>query len=190
MAFYSIADLVASIKQDVGRDGNKIARGVAKIAFEDLQQAHAAIMESYYGGYTPVKSYYFYYEKDGREFEGIAPGYRRTGNLKNSIVPKGVIPSGEHSFKATVEVSPSGMSDYTNPHGRTFPGSAVFDMIWNQGIRGLPQGYTGHIGEVQINTAPVGVWISGYPGEAMQEFVDTWGYQRGPQVADMVAFSI
>ena len=36
MAFYSVADLIASIKQDVGRDGNKIARGVAKIAFEDL----------------------------------------------------------------------------------------------------------------------------------------------------------
>jgi len=36
MAYTSITALINSIKQDVGRVGNKIAHGVAQVAFEDL----------------------------------------------------------------------------------------------------------------------------------------------------------
>lgn len=190
-SFTSFSALIDSIKQDVGRDANKVARGVANIAFQDLQAAHSSIMDEYYGGYTPVTSYYFYYEKDGQEYRGISHGYRRTKNLKNnSIIPRGVVPSGKHGFKATVEVGSSGMNDYVNQTGRTFPASAVFDMVWNEGIRGLPFGYMGHIENFTINSAPVGVAISGTPDQAMGDFVNRWGFERGPQVADMVAFNI
>lgn len=191
MAYSSMAALLSSIKQDIGIDASKIARGVAQIAYDDLQIAHSSIMDCYYGEYSPVSSYYFFYEKDGRLFQGQSHGYRRKDNLRNnSIQPQGVFPSGEHGFSAIVQIGSSGMSNYVNSSGREFPASGVFDLVWNEGIRGLPSGYVGHIGEVDINAAPVGVAISGTPNNAMDEFVDTWGYQRGPQVADMVAFSI
>ena len=139
------------------------------------------------------QSYYYFWEDpdSGRTYSGISHGYRRTGNLReNSLIPQGVSPAGAHSFKATVQVSAANMDGYINSTGAVFPGSGVFDLMWNQGVRGLPPGYLGHIEEFSINAAPVGVWISGKPAEAMNEFVTTWGNQRGPQVADMVAFSI
>ena len=82
------------------------------------------------------------------------------------------------------------MDGYINSTGAVFPASKVFDYIWNYGNRGLPPGYIGHIGDVNINTAPVGVWISGTPHEAMSQFVNTWGFQRGGMVADMIAHSL
>lgn len=191
MAYTNASALIASIKQEVGRDANKIARGVAQIAFSDLQIAHSEIMNYFYSGYTPVKSYQFFYEKNGRLFNGVAHGYRRTGNLReNSIIPQGVTPSGAHGFKATVQIGSAAMDDYTNSAGRVFPASGVFDLMWNQGVRGLPPGYIGHIEEFSINAAPVGVWITGKPDEAMREFIENWGFTRGAQVADQIAFSI
>lgn len=184
LAFTNFGALLNDLKKDVDRIGDKIAKGVADVAYEDLQIAHQEIMNSYYAGYTPVDSYYFFYEKDGRLYQGQAHGYRRTGNLRKSLSPIGVTGAGKHSYTATVEVSSANMGDYK------IPGSAVFNMIWNQGIRGLPPGNIGHIGDVEISAAPVGVAISGIPVQAMSEFVDTWGYQRGPQVADMIAFSV
>lgn len=190
MAYTSAAALIADIKQEVGRIANRIARGVAQVAYSEMLDAHAEIMNSFYGGYTPVKSYRFYYvDPEGWVSYGIAPGYRRTNNFRsNSIVPVGVVPSEAHSFKATIQVGSSGMSDYTNSSGRVFPASAVFDMIWNQGIRGLPEGYRGHIGSVDISAAPAGIGISGKPGDAMDEFVSRWISERAPEVADIVAF--
>lgn len=185
----SLADLIGSIKRDVNNIGRKIAKGVADIAFIDLQEAHAEIMASYYGGYSPVKSYRFWYLKDGFVYQGIAPGYRRTGNLKKSLSPVGVS-GGGFTYTAAVNIGSDKMGDYTNSSGRTFPGSAVFDMIWNEGIRGLPPGYRGHVGDVSISAAPVGVAIAGKPGESMEQFVDEWGLIRGPEVADMIAFSV
>ena len=191
MAFTDAYALIAEIKREVGQDANKIARGVATIAFDDLQIAHQEIMNSFYGGYSPVSSYWFIWEKDGRLFQGTDHGYRRTGNLReNSIIPRGVTKSGEHGFMATIEVGSSGMSDYKNSTGHTFPAAGVFDLMWNQSIRGLPPGYIGYIEEFSISAAPVGVYISGSPDSAMNQFIENWGFQRGVQVADQVAFSI
>ena len=81
------------------------------------------------------------------------------------------------------------MKDYKNTTGRIFPASAVFDMIWNEGIRGLPEGYRGHIGDVNISAAPAGIGISGKPSSAMDDFVDRWIVERAPEVADMIAYS-
>lgn len=183
--------IVNSIKIDVGRVANKIARGVAQIALQDLQEAHSAIMDDFYGGYTPVSSYYYYNYVYGRVWAGISHGYRRTGNLRNnSIIPQGISSVGKHGFKASVLIGAMNMNDYINSTGRVFPASNVFDYMWNYGTRGLPPGEIGHIEQFSINTAPVGVWISGSPNEAMNEFVNTWGNQRGAQVADMVAHSV
>ena len=189
--YSSLSSLISDIKQDVGRVANKIARGVAQVAALDLCDAHTEIMNCYYSGYTPVQSYMYEYQSpDGKYYSGIAHGYKRTDNLKKSLDPKGVVPSGKHSFKATIEVSSQKMNDYVNSTGHTFPASSVFDLVWNQANRGLPPGYIGHIEHFDINTAPVGVWISGSPDNAMTEFVNTWGYQRGPMVADSIAFNI
>ena len=171
------------------RIGNKIARGVAEIAFEDLQESHSEIMASYYAGYTPVKRYRFWYVKDGFVHMGYKPGYKRTGNLKNSLNPVGVT-GGNFTYSAHVNVSSENMSDYTNSSGRTFPGSAVLEMVWDEGIRGLPPGYRGHVGDVSISASPVGIGISGAPGESMEQFVDEWGLIRGPEVADLIAFGV
>ena len=141
-------------------------------------------MSSYYSGYSPVQ-YYKYW--NGHRYK-VARGYQRTGNLKNSLNPIGVT-GGGFTYSAVVNADASNMSDYTNSTGRTFPGSAVFSMVWDEGIRGLPPGYVGHVGDVSISASPVGVGISGKPGESMEQFVNEWGLVRGPQVADMIALS-
>lgn len=182
--------IIADIKQDVGRVANKIARGVAQIALQDLQTAHSSILDDYYAGYKPVDSYYYNNYVWGQLWSGIAHGYRRTGNLRKSIMPIGVTSVGTHGFAARIQVGSANMDSYINSTGAIFPASGVFDLIWNQSIRGLPPGNLGYIEQFQINTAPVGVWISGSPDQAMEEFVNTWGYQRGKQVADMVAHSV
>ena len=163
MAYSSIGALIADIKQEISEIGNKIARGVAQVASSELRDAHTEIMNSFYSGYTPVGSYtYYYYSPGGIFYSGRSHGYRRTGNLRNSLVSNGVIGSG-HSFAAKIQIGSSGMSDYINATNHSFPGSAVFDMIWNQGIRGLPADYRGHVGDVSINAAPAGIGISGKP---------------------------
>ena len=183
--------IIGDIKQDVGVVANRIARGVALVALQDLQEAHHSIMDDFYGGYTPVSSYYYYNKVYGKVWAGQAHGYKRTGNLKNnSIVPQGIQSVGTHGFQAQVLVGAMNMDDYINSTGNVFPASKVFDYMWNYSTRGLPPGYIGHIEEFEINTAPVGVWISGSPHEAMSEFVNTWGDQRGVQVADSVAYNI
>lgn len=182
--------IIADIKQDVGRVANKIARGVAQIALQDLREAHSSILDDYYAGYQPVQTYYYSNYIYDRLWSGISHGYRRTGNLRKSIMPIGVTPVGKHGFAARVQVGSANMDSYINSTGAIFPASGVFDLIWNQSIRGLPPGYLGYIEKFNINTAPVGVWISGSPEQAMSEFVNTWGKQRGQQVADMVAYGI
>lgn len=183
--------IVDDIKQDVGIIANKIARGAARIALQDLQEAHSSIMDEYYGGYTPVSSYYYYNKVYGKVWAGQAHGYRRTGNLRNnSIIPQQIYPVGRHGFSAQILVGAMNMDDYINSTGRVFPASKVFDYMWNYGTRGLPPGNIGHIEEFSINVFPVGVQISGSPHEAMSEFVNTWGDQRGRQVADSVAHSV
>ena len=199
MAYTSITALINSIKQDVGRVGNKIAHGVAQVAFEDLQEAHQAIMDSYYD-YDPVKNYHYHWvDPDGTVFDGYSHGYNRSGNLENTLQPVGVKSSGRHSFLAHVNVTSAMMHDYPGTtrmyrngayNGGAFPATGVFDLVWNQGIRGLPAGYVGHAGPININASPVGVGISGYPGDAMKDFVHKWGAVRGGQVADSIAFSV
>ena len=193
MAYTSAAALCASIIQDVGRIANRIAKGVANIAFEDLQIAHGMIMDSYYAGFDPVQNYHYHWEDpDGTVFDGWSHGYNRTGNLMNSLNPIGVVPSGSHSFRATVGVSSSSMKDYVwitrkYRNGASFPASAVLEMVWDEGIRGLPPGHRGYAGPVNINASPVGVSISGKPSDAMEEFVNKWGDTRGKSVVDSVA---
>ena len=188
MAYDSIKKLIDDIKQEVGRIGNTIARGVAQVAQIELQDAHKEIMNDFYSGYTPVKSYaYQYYSPDGKFYAGISHGYRRTYNLRyKSLIPTGVKMSGGHSFRASIAVSSENMDDYVNATHHTFPASSVLDLMWNQANRGLPPGYRGHIGLFSIQAQPAGVPISGSPHEAMKDFVNTWGFIRGGDVADMI----
>lgn len=195
-AYTSASALVEAIVMDVGRVANRFAHGIAQIAFDDLAIAHQEVMNSYYSGYTP-KSYYHYHYVDpnnGKVYDGISHGYRRTGNLRNSFSPVGVIGSGRHSFKAVVTESPAGMSDYigyaSKKYNHTFPASGVFDLVWNQGMRGLPAGNVGSIGPINISASPVGVGISGSPSNAMSEFVVKWGDVRLAEAAAAVAASI
>lgn len=149
-------------------------------------------MNSFYAGYSPVDVYHYTYTTpEGMVYSGKSHGYRRTWNLRyGSFEPKGVIPSGKHSFKATVNIGSSGMSDYVNSTGHSFPASGVFDLMWNQSIRGLPPGNKGYVGAVNISAAPAGVPISGSPDESMTQFVDNWGMIRGIIVADQIANSV
>lgn len=143
-------------------------------------------MDSFYAGYTPVSSYTYYAYKDGQFYSGIAPGYRRTGNLRKSLSPVGVTGGGT-SFSATIHVDSGGMSDYVNNTGHTFPASGVLNLIWDEGVRGLPAGYRGHVGDVNISASPAGIPISGKPSTAMDTFVDQWVVIRAPEVADIIA---
>lgn len=181
--------IINEIKSDITKTSNKICRGIAEIALNDMEEAHRSIMDSYYGGYSPVSSYTFYhYSEDGKFYSGIVHGYRRTGNLRNnSIIPQGVT-GGSGRYQAVVQIGSAAMDGYVNSSGAAFGPEGVFDLVWNQGVRGLPPGYRGHIGDVYISAAPVGVPIAGKPGTAMDDFMDGWLKIRAPQVADLVAF--
>ena len=185
-------DAVGWIKQDVGRIANKIARGTAQVAFQELQEAHLQIMKSFYS-YDPVKNYTFMYKdkETGQQRIGYAHGYKRTYNLRDgSLDPIGVVPSGKHSFKATIMVGSSGMSDYVNGSGNTIPGSFVFEQMWDKSIRGLPPGHRGHVGTFEISASPAGLGISGSPNSSMEQFLSQWVVVRGPEVSDKIAFSL
>ena len=178
--------IISDIKQDVGKIANKIARGVAQVALFELQEAHSEILDDFYGGYTPVKSYHYITYAHGRLWAGQTHGYRRTGNLRKSINPREIVQVGKHGFIAGVDIGPINMDGYINSTGRVFPASEVFDYIWNFSNRGLPPGYKGHIGEFSISAAPAGIAISGSPHEAMSQFVEGWGVRAG-EVADLIA---
>ena len=148
-------------------------------------------MDSFYAGYTPVESYTYYAYKDGIFYSGRSHGYRRTYNLReNSIIPQGVIPSGKHSFKAQISIGSQNMNDYVNVTNHVFPASAVFDLIWNQGIRGLPPGNRGYVGEVNISANVADIYMSGTPDEAMNDFMEQWIAERASDVADIIASGI
>ena len=174
-------EITNEIKKDLGKTANKLARRVAEIALDDMILAHKEIMRSYYNGYTPVKNYkYFYRDKVTHEARiGYAHGYNRINNLgENSRVPIGIQQKGKHGFNAIFHVSGENMEDYTNSSGRVFPGEAVFNMVWNEGIRGLPPGYRGHVGDVNIKDVNLfGIDMQShkhkttYPDDAMIEFV-------------------
>ena len=177
------------IKQDVGKIANKIARGVAQKALEDMQAVHSMIMIQYYNGYSPIRTYTYISPKTGLEHK--ASGYRRTGNLgANSIIPKGVTQIGEHGFKAAVQIGSSGMSDYTNNMGRTFPASGVFDLVWNMGNRGLPPDYPGHVELFSVGLNYNGISMSGTPDNAMNEFMNQWWDIIGSVESDKIAHSV
>lgn len=170
---------------------HKICRGIAEVALFDMREAHSEIMNSYYAGYTPVSSYtYYYYSEDGNFYSGRSHGYRRTGNLgKNSIIPFGVVSHGD-TASASIQISPANMDAYINSTGAIFGPEGVFDLVWNQGVRGLPDGYRGHIGDVNISASPVGIPIAGKPGAAMDDFMEQWLTVRAPQIADIIVQGI
>lgn len=188
MVVNSVAEIINDINKDLDNLANKIAFRVAQVAFNDLKLAHDAIMDSYYGGYTPVRYYdYTARDKNGVWYTKRTHGYRRTDNLRyNSITNIGVHKSGEHSFSAGVMIGSQAMDSYINSSGRIFPASGVFDLVWNDANRGLPPGYRGHVEIFNIDAHPVGISISGSPANAMDEFVEKWGIERGAQVADQV----
>ena len=181
--------IIHSIKIDVGRIANKIARGVAEVALFDLQDAHKEIIDDFYAGYTPVDSYHYINYVYGKLWAGQAHGYRRTGNIRRSLNPLGVKPSGAHGFSAEIQVGAMNMDGYINSTGHVFPASKVFDYIWNYANRGLPPGYKGHISEFSVSATPAGIGISGTPHSAMSQFVDLYGPRAG-EVADMMAHGL
>ena len=132
-------EIINEIKKDVGRIANRIARETAQVALEDISQAHKAIMDSYYAGYTPVDHYYYSWEdpKTGQVYSGITHGYRRTNNLyEGSREPVGVFKSGNNGYKAVFRASSNNMEDYTTtrPNGDQQHFQLLLFLIW-YGIR-------------------------------------------------------
>lgn len=184
----SIAAQIAEIKEDVGRIGNKIARGVAQKALEDMTEAHTQIMNSYYAGYSPTD--YYTYVSPKTHLAMTSHGYERTDNLRNGSFQSLGVTGGGHTFSASVLIGPISMGSYVNSMGLSFPGSAVFGLVWDQGIRGLPPGHKGYVGAVEISASANGVPMSGSPNNAMSEFMDQWWDIVGSAEADRIAFSV
>ena len=152
-------------------------------------------MKSYYAGYTPVDHYSFFYldKETGQRRMGIAHGYRRRkegGMGDNALTIVGVRPKGKHGYRAIIHVSPDDVPDYVNQSGRVFPSAGVFDLMWNEGTRGLPEGYRGHIGDINVNTDPLGISLVGSLDKAMSTFVQKWGANRLDEVADKIVNEI
>ena len=110
-------DVFDTIKQEIGKLGKKVARGVVQQALKDMQHAHEAIVTNYYDAYTPVKCYTYISPKTNMPVK--THGYRRTNNFRNNSLESLTI--SHDGTQAKMIISSNNMHDYVNPLYKNYP---------------------------------------------------------------------
>lgn len=137
---------IKELKQSIGKLSSNFVKEIAIEASKDLEQEHNKIVKLYYDGYEPNR-------------------WDRSYGLYNTIVYNKVINTSRQHWKAEIYIDSNNMDNYYNT-----PPENVFDLMWNENIRGLPL------------ASKKKDWKNEYymefkpnPHKAMQEFVQTWG---------------
>lgn len=114
MADLTYSQQFKKIKDDVRLKYNKITKELAKEAQKDMTHVANSILKNYYDSYIP--SY-----------------YNRTYNLYHMIFNKYTITEKDNGHVGSISATPLFMLDNYNTSPVT-----VYDLVWNQGHRGLP----------------------------------------------------
>lgn len=196
-----MADIIKElddIKQDVKNIAGEISQKLAKQAENDMIAAHEQIVGQYYGGHNP--STYHRHKK--------SPAIKKT--LISHLTRKS---RGENSYYARVKIGSTDMPDHTRKGYSGVNQDNVFDLVWNQGVRGLPEegsapltksytwlNHSFNVGDIWINPywgekyhnvfSPI-IEMDGYstrnpgtPDKVFQEFVDSWWDDIGSNRCD------
>lgn len=155
------------IKEDVRQTTNKMTRDLAKEAKKDMEQSAHSI----------INDYYYSYLKDTHE----PKYYVRTHNLYNMFYINHPIEDGiANGHKASLTVASIGMFD----NYRISP-NVVFDLVWNQGHRGLP--FQNLIPTWNPTIDYDGFYdVDNSPHILMSHFINKWGNNFGKKKIDKI----
>lgn len=121
MANKSYAEQIKLIKQDARKAYEGIIKDLAREASKDLVNTTRSIIQDFYDSYSP-------------EY------YARTKNLFNMIMPKIAYKTGKgNAYIASISTMSVLMNDnYGYTSKRNITPDNIYDLMWNQGHRGLP----------------------------------------------------
>lgn len=147
------------ILSDLRKIANDISNKMAQKAESDMNKAFDEIVSNYYSTYEPKR-----YHRHG------------IGGLYKALIDSNVTNTEtSHSRKAVMKVGSMNMPNYNKRVAKYGGHDAVFDLIWNKGIRGLPQygstqlshSFTFSINGKLINSGTQGeVWKNPYWNQA------------------------
>lgn len=150
----SYSEQFKEIKKDIYKTCDGITSKLAKEARNDLQSAARSIIDNFY----------YSYQTDTHE----PKYYVRTHNLYKSINTSPVLSAPNNSYKATIDITAYTMFDNYN-----ISPDVVFDLMWNQGHRGLPFQDLKPTWKPSIESD--GVLFSGdTPHDLIKKFVNNW----------------
>lgn len=166
------------IRQDVRKILQNTVNDLSNEAQDDLLQAHSSIISDFYYTYDPLTHEPHIYD--------------RTGNLDNSLTMLYSAPQkssrGQYSSRAVAITSYNSMDEVYK-----ISASSVFDLMWNQGVRGLPEkGSSGWINDYYMTYSPKNIkyyntTISGAtPHDAMVNAIEKWGKAIGKERCEKI----
>ena len=140
---------------DLRKIANDMSNKMAEKAKSDMNKAFDDIVSNYYSAYEPN-----HYHRHG------------IGGLYRALISSNITNTGDsHSRKAVMKVGSMNMPKYNKRVARYGGHDAVFDLIWNKGVRGLPQygstplshSFVYSINDKVINSGEQGnVWVNPY----------------------------
>lgn len=174
---------IADIKRESNQMAAALAKEVAEVARRDLARAQEKIIDTYYEAYSPRR-------------------YSRKGGLYKTLLERDkTVHGGNKTYVASIEVGSEDMDDHYGSKSRPDIGpDNIFDLVWNDGIRGLPDhgDATGWINpyfgpewgsECRLPLEYEGASIgASTPDNVLTEFKNTWGETCG-QAACTKAFN-
>lgn len=167
------------IKRESKQMAAALAKEVAEVARRDLVKAQEKIIDNYYKDYNPHK-----YNREGGLYKTLLEGDKQ-------------VHGGGMSYTASIEVGSQDMDDHYGSKIRPDIGpDNIFDLVWNDGIRGLPDhgDATGwinsHFGDkwksnCQLPLEYGGASIGANTADnVLTEFKNTWGETCGQAACD------
>lgn len=174
-----ISDQFADIKRESNQMAAALAKQVAETARKDLAKAQEKIIDNYYEDYSPSS-------------------YNRKGGLYKTLLERDKkVHGSDKSYTASIEVGTEDMGNHYGSHSRPDIGAEnIFDLVWIDGIRGLPDhgDATGWVNQyygaqwhsdcklpLEYGGASIG---AGTPNDVLEEFKNTWGETCGSKACD------
>ena len=169
----------ANIKRESNQMAAALAKEVAEVARRDLARAQEKIIDNYYNAYSPHK-------------------YRRKTGLYRTLLERDKqVHGGNKSYTASIEVGSEDLEDHYGSKSRPDIGpDNIFDLVWNDGIRGLPDhgdesGWINpYYGDEWGSDCRLPLEYEGSnigadtPDNVLTEFKNTWGETCGQAACD------
>lgn len=175
----TLASQIADIKRESNQMAAALAKDVAETARRDLARAQEKIIDNYYEKYEPTS-------------------YRRKYGLYRTLLERDKkVHGGNKTYVASIEVGSEDLDDHYGSKSRPDIGpDNIFDLVWNDGIRGLPDhgDVTGWInpyyGDAYGSNCKLPLEYEGVsvgadtPDAVLTEFKNIWGETRGKEACD------